>query len=361
MDLSDSNSVKYRFKTSCFEEEWYKWQNPDCLNYHGSAFEHYWNIGTSQKRDPSPKIDMTMVHRKLAEYVDPGSHHKLILSNSLGRSFGVYRTWDDLETAQKEFHSTLETYCHKYTESAKNKYLVYVQAGKSSLHRSWYDRKKANFDLLINQYDCAGPYFKDAHYVFSQKGTKFTAIARLYDEYAELFEQYDYVFFLDDDIYIDTAGINTLFDVCSEEKLDVAQPSLTEKSHCIWDVFYRKGNSVREVNGVEIMMPIFSRDTLRNFGSEFYKSVSGFGLDLLLAKYISNINGKCGVIDQVGAKHLKPIDDKGGAYYEFMRTNLINPKSELWYLATKYKLDLEFFELEKNLSVVSKREENYAI
>jgi len=361
MATQNDQSIKRRFESSYFNEKWYAWQNPDAHHYSGSVYDHYWDIGVNELRDPSPAIDMTQLDRRLGYYTDKTSYHKYILSSSIGRSFGVYRSWEDLKESQFEFHSTLETHCHKVSGSSRNKNLVYVQAGSSSLHSSWYNKNKAKFDLLINQYDGSKCVYSDADHIFSQQGTKFTAIARLFSEYQEIFDMYDYVFFLDDDIYIETDAINTLFDVCAEESLDAAQPSLSSDSHCIWDVFYQKGSNVRLVNGVEIMMPLLSRKALSEFGPEFFQSVSGFGLDMHLAHCLNQFGGKAGVVDRVTAKHLKPIDDKGGAYYEYMRANLINPKAELWSLVTKHDLDVHFFETDTNLSKTSQREDSYAI
>ena len=134
-----------------------------------------------------------------------------------------------------------------------------------------------------------------------------------------------------------------------------AQPSLSANSHCIWELFYNQGDTARKVDGIEIMMPVLSRDLMQLCAHHFQESVSGFGLDLLWAEIVKEMmpGRYMFVIDEVQAVHDKPIDDAGGAYYENMRKNLINPKAELWNLVTKYELEHTFNSVQNELAVTS--------
>jgi hypothetical protein len=127
--------------------------------------------------------------------------------------------------------------------------------------------------------------------------------------------------------------------------LDLAQPSLTPNSHCVWPVFKQPlvGPNVRLVNGVEIMMPAASKFALEKAGWTFGRSVSGFGVDLLLGhEIVDRLGRKAGVVGSVIATHEKVIDDRGGQFYNYMRSIGINPKYELWVIMNDFGLNAEF-------------------
>ena len=329
-------------RSKFFDKYWYGWQNPDWCVKHDTPYEHYADVGKKQDRDPSPLVDMKRYRSTIGELGLEGDLFSQINRGIRGRAFGVYENYNDLAYSQTEFLGGISVHNHKYlSERESSRFLVFVQAGPNSLHKQWYDQAECNFDLLVNLYDPTNLTLDKGDYIFSQVGTKFTAISKLYSLHEQMFDSYDYIFFLDDDIYISTADINTLFDACLRLNVAGAQPSLSANSHCIWQTFFNQGGVARSVNGVEIMMPVLSRDLMRLCASRFAESVSGFGLDLLWSKIVEeNIpDRKMYVIDEVQAIHDKPIDDAGGAYYENMRRNLINPKAELWSLVVKYNLD----------------------
>jgi len=344
----DSNESRF------FNKEWYSWQNPDWCNKFDDAFEHYLSVGKKELRDPSPLVDMKRYHSVLGDLIG-GDYFSAINQGVRDRAFGVYEDFNDLALSQKTFHDKIEIHTHKFKESnRKSKGLVFVQAGPLSLHQHWYDANTAEFDLLLNYYNPTGFDANEGDYVFSQVGTKFTAFAKLYAQYEAMFNSYEYVYLLDDDIYIDTHAINTMFDLCIRNQAAGAQPSLTQNSHCIWPVFFNQGTGIRQVNGVEIMMPVLSRELMRQCAPTFFESVSGFGLDLYISKLVQeHLSGKLYVFDTVQAVHDKPIDDSGGAYYENMRKNLINPKAELWSLVEKYGLPINFNNTESEEAIAA--------
>ena len=185
-----------------------------------------------------------------------------------------------------------------------------------------------------------------AEYAFCQPGTKFTAMAKLWERYSSLFLQYDHVMLLDDDILVDNVTINEAFDLVEKHQLDLAQLALSEDSHCIWQLFKTSGDEdIRFTNGVEIMMPILSRKAMMRAGPLFKKSVSGFGLDFLWGKLIAHETRRnIGILNRLVAQHADPVDEREGAYYAYLRSRNINPKAELWRLVETRGLERTFCE-----------------
>lgn len=333
--------------TPFFETRWYAWQNPDWVS-HENPYLHYLDVGRWRGRDPSPRVDVKRYLQVMGRRVPPEHVYEAILAGQRCPALGVYEGWEDLEAAQRRFKSAIElTPIRLELDRRPNANLVVLQAGPQSVHRSWYRDRPRTWDLLVNYYDVRGNSPSLGDYAFAQVGTKFTGIDRLLREFPELFERYRSVLLLDDDIELRMEQIDTAFAMVDAERLDLAQPSLTADSHCVWKPLFRKRDTGwRRLNAVEIMMPILSGRLLLEEGAVFGQSVSGFGIDLYLGKRVLERGGEIGILDSVSVRHGKPIDDAGGAYYEYMRANLINPKAELWRLIEAHGLDTSIRELD---------------
>ena len=152
---------------------------------------------------------------------------------------------------------------------------------------------------------------------------------------------YDHVLFIDDDIETTSQDLDALFSNCREHRLDLAQMTLSSGSFCNWDHLFSKPGHVgpREVSAVEIMMPVFSRRALRWIAPTLGQSVSGFGLDLVWGQIVARHGGRISVLDGIAAKHERPVNQNGGAYYRYLRRHGINAKAELWALLRRYGAD----------------------
>ena len=292
-------------------------------------------------RDPSFLVDATQYVDVLGPVVPPSEVLRWVLGGVDGASLGVLRSLDDLPAAQSAFRSAIRMTClRRGAVGRRRRNLVWLQAGRSSIHRQWYRDCDRTWDLLVNYYDPSGFDPDLGDHVFFQAGTKFTGIAEVMRTRPDVLLEYDRVLFLDDDIETSMEDLGALFDICAEGDLDLAQMSLTEDSHCVWPSLRQDLSSlgVRRVDAVEIMMPVISRRALSAVAGSFVESVSGFGLDLLWASVVRGFGGKTGVIDRIAARHSAPIDDKGGAYYSYLRKCGINPKAELWRLVTAHNL-----------------------
>ena len=173
--------------------------------------------------------------------------------------------------------------------------------------------------------------FVSAKCIYDSPALRATGINHALTCHRKLLEHYDHILFIDDDLGFKHENIDLLFDLAVENNLDLFQPSVAVGSQCVWpDLFKQTGQKFREVTAVEIMMPGFSRRALELCAPLFGQSVSGFGLDFACSEKIREAGWKCGVIDAVAAEHNEIIDEKGGAYYEFMRALGINQKLELY-------------------------------
>lgn len=218
--------------------------------------------------------------------------------------------------------------------------LVYVQT--NGRHPSQLHDPARRYDLLLNYYAPPEERPPPAEYVFQQGGTKVTAIYKLLQDRPDVLTQYDFVLFLDDDILLSAPDINQLFEIMRDEKLDFAQPSLTQDSHGSFPVLFQKADSpgLRRVNYVEIMAPALSQRGLIAAQECFGAGISGFAVDALIGKTVREGFGETvAVIDAVAAQHTREIDLGGGALYRFLSAKGIDPLVEMHVLEAEAGLE----------------------
>lgn len=344
-DFCDEGVKKCRNPNYYFLSEWYRWQNPESEAY-AHPVMHYLGKGGKEFRDPSPYVDMTVVKRTEGGILDGVMLLSKIIRGQYESGLGVSDSQKQLVSKQRAFIDNIDLEVHKdLALGNKRKYLVWIQSRVGSEFFRWYRDGKRNWDLLINYYD-SDPLRPDiGEYILSQRGTKFTAIFNVW-RYANIFEGYEYIIFIDDDLQFKYKDIDKYFRFISENSIDLSQPSLTAGSYCVWPVFFNKrSKGYRCTNGVEIMMPAFSQRAISLMAPYFGLSVSGFGLDLLFAQLAEKNNFKVAVVDAIRATHNSVIDQSSGAYYELLRSFGINSKFELWSLMKRFDLDKEFYQL----------------
>lgn len=329
-----------------FEHGWYAWQNPDWTHAFSHPFLHCVIAGVPAGRDPAPGIDVRQLVQTSGVSgagIVSSMYDEIRKHGRLPDFYAIY-SFDELRARQDDFRRDIRVEKLIDRRVTKRRFLVFVQANCEFRRDFLYQSR--NFDVLLNHYD-RRPDTPNAgaDIVLYQRGTKTTAISKLLEMEPDLLTSYDAVFFLDDDIHLPTQQIERLFAIMTEHDLDLAQPSLSSESDCVWHVFKQPnvGVGVRRVNSVEIMMPCLSRRALKEVGWVFSESVSGFGVDLLLGDMLSTrCNARAGVIGSVVARHEKRIDDGGGAFYNFMRANNINPKMELWSIVKRFNITPNF-------------------
>lgn len=186
------------------------------------------------------------------------------------------------------------------------KNLVIGVVGDSSLHKNWISGATPDFDLFLVYYgELGNRYRNDAMYYDFAKGTKFLIIDAMIKKHKEVFDHYDAIFIPDDDILIDTIGINRFFSIFHRYHLVIAQPaiigwlSMTEATPQFDKI-------LRYVRCVEIMTPCFSKDALSICQPSFTENKTNWGIDWLWFNLLGEPQDKLAVIDDVVAVHTRP-------------------------------------------------------
>ncbi|WP_298771605.1 hypothetical protein [uncultured Shewanella sp.] len=214
------------------------------------------------------------------------------------------------------------------------RFLVIARVGDNSLHPYWLENAEPHFDLFLSYFGDKPEYYRvQADYYEQVKGGKWPMIHQLIEKNWELISQYEAVWLPDDDIMTDACNINKMFTLFDSFHLALAQPALTMNSYFSHSSLLQQPNSIlRFCNFVEVMMPMFSADTLRSLKATFGQSSSGWGLDSLWPYLIDNKNyKKIAIIDTISVTHTRPV---GGELYKLNPE--LSPKKDAQQLQTLY-------------------------
>jgi len=321
-----------------FDHQWYCEQNPDWSNGFAHPFLHFWHYGISNGRDPAPRFDIEFFIRCV------GRNHfdkKVFFYETLTHeSNHVPFNAQELRRLQDNFYESIVLHVVRETPEPKHSFLVFIQTSEN--YQSELLDETREYDVLLNYYDNAKVWSPAADYILLQTGTKTTAIRKILDERPELFERYEAVLFLDNDVEIDRVGVMRLFQTMKSLNLDLVQASLTPDSDCYFDIIKHppEGNAVCALKSVEIMMPVISRRALMHLGWVFKEGISGWAVDFLLSAQVRHRYGnKIALIADVVAKHARATDVSSGAFYCFLRKHGIDPNAEAGYIAWKHGVD----------------------
>jgi hypothetical protein len=203
--------------------------------------------------------------------------------------------------------------------STKN--IVIAPCGnKSHLYKEAWLKQKAQKDfdvcLLFYHEKINDPeLYADADYFFHLKDFKYHMLHKLLTELRpEWLGEYEYFYFLDDDIEIDTLQINQMFLLSSAMQSMISQASLTKDSFCSWPMFKQdKNNFCRFVGQIEVMSPLFDLDSLKKCLPSFVGNRSSWGVDAVWSKILGYPEDKLMVFDTVTMRHTQPVG--GGELY----------------------------------------------
>ncbi|MBI5839227.1 MAG: DUF707 domain-containing protein [Chloroflexi bacterium] len=332
-----------------FDGNWYLAQYPEIKDINMNPLQHYLSIGVFQGYNPNPLFN-TSIYAK-TQGLSPKDALLHFYNSQRLLSPGAYRNTDVLLSVQHAYQTNTKTILIEDRRSDRRRFAVYFQCGSGSLHHQWFYNGPRPWDLIVNHYDDTYVGKIPCEIEFQQvgllPGTKFTFFSTLLTNWPHYLSGYDYVFLLDDDILISEAEITNLFTIALDHSLDLAQASLSPDSYCAHPVFKNPGTTgLRYVNAVEIMMPILSKRALKTGGHIFSQTISGWGLDVALGQLVMDqLKGKAAVIDDVVAKHIKPIDVDNGSFYRMLHNSLIYPEIELTHLQKIYGVGKSFYEM----------------
>ena len=327
----DSGQLSGLNPSPFFYTAWYIWQHPDASGY-ATVLDHFVCHGSDSIIAPAPFWDGISFLGDNAKYADIV---EALAALTEGRDTSLSPRLEDhldlLAVRQAAVHQAIQAQylCRRPTERRR---LVWVQAGPRFNATRWFQpARPRRWDLMCNWYSRDGLDLRHGEIHLSQAGTKPTAIFHVLQNDPDLFQNYDQLLFLDDDLIVKHEEIDTLFDIAERDSLELFQAALLPGSYGVWkDLFQKSSSGSRRTTGVEIMMPGFTRAALFSCAGLFERNISGYGLDFMFSEYIRHTGGGCGVIDAVGIRHEAHIDEQGGAYYRLMRSLGINYKLELY-------------------------------
>lgn len=171
-------------------------------------------------------------------------------------------------------------------------------------------RLRRNWDLALSLYDedvvvdtaCV-------EYLDHRRGGKWDGMHAFFAEHPEVLDTYDYFWLVDDDIEATAEQVDRLFAYVAAHRFDLAQPALT------LDSFYSHRLTLqcavfrhRHTNFVELMMPVMSRNLLRQVLRFFADNRSGLGLDWLWQRFAADPARSVAIIDAVAMPHYRPLN-----------------------------------------------------
>lgn len=209
--------------------------------------------------------------------------------------------------------------------------LIISAVGDDSLHPEWIAGEK-QFDLALIYYGnneaIAKAYGLEAKWFVQAKGMKFHLIAQFLETHPSIFNDYEYIWFPDNDVSISTDAINQLFVIAKREGLQLCQPAMTGfLSHPITKPAPRL--LLRYTNFIEVLAPLMSVESLTILKESFRLNYSGWGFDYLWPHLLGSPKKSIAIIDAITMKHTKPV---GNDYSRFP----IHPKKELKNLLKQY-------------------------
>lgn len=212
------------------------------------------------------------------------------------------------------------------------KNLIISAVGDSSLHREWISGDKI-FDLALIYYGdnslISKEYEEEANFFWQSKGMKYHLIDSFLKNNQEIFEEYEFIWFPDDDVSISTDAINQLFEIAKKETLQLCQPAMTGYiSHLITKPSPRL--LLRFTNFIEVIAPLMHIETVKILQSSFTLNFSGWGFDYLWSHLLGNPRNTIAIIDAISMKHTKPV---GKDYSRFP----VHPKKEMKKLFRQFE------------------------
>lgn len=139
-------------------------------------------------------------------------------------------------------------------------------------------------------------------------GGKWDGIWRFFSTHPEVLAAYDFYWLVDDDIEADSATVTALFDYVRAHGFELAQPALTTDSYYSHRITLAcPGFRHRHTNLVEIMAPILARGMLHQVLPIIQETRSGFGLDWLWQRFVTNPHKQIAIIDSLPVRHARPL------------------------------------------------------
>lgn len=211
------------------------------------------------------------------------------------------------------------------------KYLLFTSAGEHGNVRTWLQGRE-NFDLWVTCYGGNGDHYREiADYYNERGGAKFQNLYYAYHQWRYIFDFYEAVMVMDDDIVLNGSSIGRLFKIREEHGLWLLQPAFDPRgkiSHAITRV--RPFSFIRYTNFVEMTCPLFKKDKLDTFMDVFNPELTGYGTDWwFLDSLGADIKDKVAIVDSISC--INPHDAEKGDVREIDRYHQsLAKRQKLW-------------------------------
>lgn len=195
----------------------------------------------------------------------------------------------------------------------QNRFLIVTRVGPKSLHGVWIkEAAAAGIDVVLSQYSDSPSgdipvNFSPGVTTELRPGRKVAGYAEFLSQRQDLWQSYDYICLLDEDIATDAATLARAFELCVRNDLLLAQPALTHDSHFTYAAcLAQPAFALRYVNFVEMMCPIFRKDALAQVLPLFEQGLES-GIDLIWCNLLSQGPQSFAILDDTPVRHTEPV------------------------------------------------------
>ena len=166
------------------------------------------------------------------------------------------------------------------------KNLVFSSVGDNTNFDNTWLGKDREYDVFVIYYGDEEKnfkkYSKKVDYIEKRKGDKWQNFHHLYTTQYDKIQEYDRIFFLDDDIIISTKDINKMFKISLECDLWVCQPSFAKGSELGWKINISNPDYfLKYTNFVENNSCLMTKDSINRFIKMYDPKLISFGVDFI--------------------------------------------------------------------------------
>ncbi|RYG15756.1 DUF707 domain-containing protein, partial [bacterium] len=220
-----------------------------------------------------------------------------------------------------------------------HRFLVVGRVGDNSLHASWIADPSTprTWDLQLNAYGTDESLIQNGDLPpVLDRGTKWDSLVRHFRSQPELLDRYDYVMLPDDDLLMDVASINRMFEIVVENDLTMAQPSLSYDSYLSHPIVLRCPQfRLRYTNFIESMSCCMKSSFLKRLLPMFEHHFTGWGTDLIWTMLMDDPAYKAAIVDEVSMTHTRPL--MVGPIYKTFASQNTDPWKEIDQLRSSFE------------------------
>ena len=191
------------------------------------------------------------------------------------------------------------------------------------------------WDLVVSYFGSDPNRYREAGTVrIDDRGAKWPGLHALLCR-ENLWRDYDYIWLPDDDLAVDQASVNALFEITASSGLALTQPALSWSSFYSHPVTIRHPSfSLRLTDFIEIMAPCFERSALETCLPMMADTLSGWGLDWVWPRLVAG----AAIIDDVTVTHTRPV---GGPNRSLLLAAGVLPAVEAETLRRKFGIAVD--------------------